>query len=222
MNESWWFTGIETAVNQLKLAKQPVLKPFSKGKPENQLTSLLTAHLLASDKEIVALNEVKQSLLAGGKSTFTSGQSADLMIFDRSKIDWGEPKVYAEFKFWYNFDIDTKGKLSPENQKRTLADTKKLSLFKKNRESTTCIQGIYFCYSDEGKPVSYMRKSDRSGFEKNHKRFINHFVTAVEKKVEPKCKVVDAPIISFAEENIDGRPTFWLDLLLFEIVGLEA
>ncbi len=217
VNQTWWFKSIEKAVEQLRRAKQPSLKQFSKGKPENQLTSLLTAHLLASDKEIVALNEVKQSRLAEERSTFSIGQSADLMIFDRKNINWEEPKVYAEFKFWYNFDIDTEGKLTPKDERDTLADTNKLSMFKKNKKNTTCLQGIYFCFSDGDKPDSYMRKSNRAGFEKNHERFIEYFVSTVKLEIEPQCEVTIAGIFPLAEEKRDGRPTFWLDLLLFEI-----
>ena len=101
------------------------------------------------------MNEVNYYAFSPAVSPLKDRERPDLMILERKQriVQWERPKLYAEFKFWYNYDLgpkvdDSIGEFtSPRNYLDNLEDLHRLYKFKKFSPDTTCIQGFFFCYN---------------------------------------------------------------------------
>ena len=152
--KSWWLKNFENAVKDSHLQSYD-WRGLTEVKRERELTSLLTVHLLTISKEDIVVNEVNHHALSRSVSPLQDGERADLMIMERKQriVQWERPKLYAEFKFWYNYDLEPKvddsiGEFqNPRNYLDNLEDLHRLYEFKKFSPETTCVQGFFFCYN---------------------------------------------------------------------------
>lgn len=206
------------------------LESLTRAKVEIALTGLLAHEIMSLHKSKIALigvenPESKNSLRRSNPSTIeTDGESnpqyqkPDLLILEKDDSDWNRPQLYAEFKFFYNWDVDKEGKILAQNDNHyILADADKLMKFKLHSETTVCIQGIFFCRND--RQVKYLAKKGGAVDEQKedfHKGFIKNFEVLLDKE-RPNTKIISEKVVCLSNATENSIPEFWLDLVLLEI-----
>jgi len=176
-----WLESFEAAVQDLREQSYDLLK-LTKTKRERELTSLLTAHLLATSQKEIVVNEVNHGAFSKTFSPLKDGERADLMIVETENriVQWEKPKLFAEFKFWYNYDLEPRvgenfGKFqTPRNYLDNLLDLQRLYEFKKSSPDTTCLQGFFFCYNIRAEPPYQDQGTGIAWFHQFLELYCNH------------------------------------------------
>ena len=136
-NKPEWLSIFQHTVDELKNGEFN-FKSLTTGKAEIALTSLIAHGIMSINQELSAYIEVPS----------TSRSRKDLIVFHEQNRDWENPKIYAEFKYYYDFDIESLGSSNEKHIKEYLGDLIKLYEFKLTHKQTTCLQGFYFCHNE--------------------------------------------------------------------------
>lgn len=224
-----WEQTFESSVQALSL-KGYDLEGLTRAKVEIPLTGLLAHEIMSFDESKFAFvgaenpeskNSSRRTSPSISKPVGDSNpfwQKPDLLILDRDICDWMHPTLYAEFKFFYNWDVNSQGEfIRLKNLDSVQADVDKLTKFKLRSPNTVCIQGIFFCRND--KQEKYVREKEGAVDEQkqiSHKGFVRYYEALLQGE-RPGWRIVSDKVVCLSRTTESENREFWLDLVLLEI-----
>ena len=228
-SEFSWEQTFESSAEALS-SKGYDLEGLTRAKVEIPLTGLLAHEIMSFDKSRFAImgaenpeskNSSRRTNPSMNKSVGDLNpffQKPDLLILDRDNCDWMHPSLYAEFKFFYNWDVNASGELnSTKDLRDILKDTDKLTSFKSLTPQTICIQGTFFCRNDmQQKYRPHKDGAEDQQRQVSHKGFIDYYKKKI-KETKPSCSIISDKVIPLSCVTESSKTSFWLDLVLLEI-----
>jgi hypothetical protein len=225
---SWQQTFVSSA--EALSSKNYDLESLTLSKTEIALTGLLAHEIMTFDESRfayigvenpVSKNSSKRTSPSNIDSVGDSNpafQKPDLLILDSHNLSFRIPTLYAEFKFFYNWDVNPSGEVNKRKDlDDILKDTDKLTRFKSRTPQTICIQGTFFCRNDkQQKYIPTKNGAEDQQRQVSHKGFIDYYKKEL-RKTKPSCTVISDKVIPLVWVTESSRTSFWLDLVLLEI-----